>query len=54
MNGMLLVSDQSETPFGQAGALGTNYHGLDYPLFHMDIRENTKLRVAAFMASLAQ
>ena len=49
-NGMLYITDQSETRFGQAGTVGTNYHGLDYPIFHMDIRENAKLRVATYLA----
>ena len=49
-NGMLYITDLSDSPFGQAGTVGTNYHGLDYPIFHMDIRENAKLRVATYLA----
>jgi hypothetical protein len=30
---------------------GHNYHGLDYPLFAMDIRENAIARVAAYQAA---
>lgn len=29
----------------------TNYHLLDYPLFHMDIRENAILRVRTYLQS---
>jgi hypothetical protein len=28
---------------------GKNYHGLDYPLFHMDISENARARAAAYL-----
>jgi hypothetical protein len=49
-NGILYSSDQTETPFGANNPIGGNYHGLDYPIFHMDIRENAKLRVAAYLA----
>jgi hypothetical protein len=48
-NGFLFVQDQSKGAFGSA-ALGRNYHGLDYPLFAMDIRENARARVAAYLA----
>jgi len=50
-NGVLYITDQSDTPFGSAGGLfgAGNYHGLDYPVFHMDIRENARLRVAAYL-----
>ena len=35
----------------QGGSFGGgNFHGLDYPVFHMDIRENAKLRVQTFLA----
>jgi len=27
-----------------------NYHGLDYALFYMDVRENARRRVAAYLA----
>ena len=49
-NGSLFISDQSDTPFGEQGGSfgGGNYHGLDYPVFHMDIRQNAKLRAEAF------
>lgn len=46
-NGLLWVTDQSDNVIGQRGSLpgNGNYHGLDYPLFHMDIRANAELRV---------
>jgi hypothetical protein len=49
-NGFLFVKDQSGGPFGRGG-LGGNYHGLDYPLFAMDIRRNAQARVAAYLAA---
>ncbi|NND67035.1 MAG: DUF3089 domain-containing protein, partial [Halioglobus sp.] len=49
--GRLYVTDQSGTPFGEAGDFGGTYHGLDYPLFYMDLRENAKLRAAKFLAN---
>ena len=50
-DGALYITDQTGTPFGEQGGSfgGGNYHGLDYPVFHMDIRENAKLRVKAFL-----
>jgi hypothetical protein len=48
-NGFLIVADQTGTPFGKLDLGRKNYHGLDYPLFGMDIRENAKARVAAFL-----
>ena len=47
-NGFLTVADQSATLFAKMDLGGRNYHGLDYPLFAMDIRENAKARVAAY------
>ena len=49
-NGILTVADQSGGPFGKIDIGGKNYHGLDYPLFAMDIRENAKARVAAYLS----
>lgn len=50
-NGLLFVTDQSGTPFVSVPDLLSSYryHGIDYPLFHMDIRENVALRVRAFL-----
>jgi hypothetical protein len=51
-HGQLMVADQENTPFREFDMLGTgNYHGADYPLFHMDIRENAQTRIAAYMQS---
>lgn len=47
--GLLFASDQHGTPFARF-ALGDNYHGLDYPLFAMDIRANAIARVDAYLA----
>lgn len=50
-SGVLFVSDQSDNEFGiSAGFSGGNYHLMDYPLFHLDIRHNVEARVAAYMA----
>ena len=51
-NGVPYISDQTDTGFGEQGGSfgGGNYHGLDYPVFHMDIRENAKLRAQTFLA----
>ncbi len=46
--GILWAADQSKNPLGQLSLRG-NYHGLDYPLFHMDIRKNVAARVAAYL-----
>jgi len=47
--GFLYVADQWRGPFARraAGPDG-NYHGLDYPLFHMNIRQNVAARIAAY------
>jgi hypothetical protein len=53
--GSLHVTDQSETEFGQQPAVtGGNYHGLDYSLFYMDIRENAKMRVSAYLTKYGE
>jgi hypothetical protein len=49
-NGILYVADQTNGPFGRYSFLNKNYHGADYPLFHMDIRVNAEARVAAYMS----
>jgi DUF3089 family protein len=48
-DGFLTVADQAGGPFAKMDMGGKNYHGLDYPLFGMDIRENAKARVTAYM-----
>lgn len=52
-DGLLVVADETGSPFGAADFGGKNYHGLDYPLFHMDIRENARVRVAAYLQAAA-
>ncbi|MBS0470360.1 MAG: DUF3089 domain-containing protein [Proteobacteria bacterium] len=49
--GLLFAKDEHGTPFARA-ALGDNYHGLDYALFAMNIRENAQARVAAYLKAL--
>ena len=49
--GILFVTDLGDTVFGGATLGGGNYHLLDYPVFHMDIRENAQQRVAAYLAA---
>ena len=51
-SGILYVTDQSDTVLGASAAAlpGGSYHLLDYPLFHMDIRENVNLKVAEYLA----
>jgi hypothetical protein len=49
-NGILFVTDQSGTGFVLPDLLSPyRYHGIDYPLFHMDIRENVALRSRVFL-----
>lgn len=48
-NGFLTIADQTGTSFGKLDLGRRNYHGLDYPVFAMDIRENAKARVAAYL-----
>ncbi|HJW41894.1 MAG TPA: DUF3089 domain-containing protein, partial [Rhizomicrobium sp.] len=52
--GRLFVTDLSGTPLAKLDVGGRNYHGLDYPLFAMDIRENAQVRVAAYLAQQGQ
>lgn len=52
-DGLLTVADQSGTQFGSMDMGGKNYHGLDYALFAMNLRENAKARVAAATAGSA-
>jgi hypothetical protein len=54
-HGTLFVEEQREEPFvSYTLAPGKVYHGLDSPLFHMDIRENAKARVQAYLESKRQ
>ena len=49
-DGSLFAKDQAGTGFSAMGsdAMG-NYHGLDYALFYMNIRNNAELRAASFL-----
>jgi len=49
-DGVLTVADQSGGPFKRMDMGGKNYHGMDYALFAMNLRENAKARVAATLA----
>ena len=53
-NGALFASDQTGTRFQTFSGSGGNYHGLDYALFYMDIRENAKLKVSNYLNSLTE
>ncbi len=48
-SGFLYVADQANGVFSRFILPGKNYHGLDYPLFHMDIRKNVEERYKAFV-----
>ena len=50
-DGSLFARDQTGTGFAAMGSdeMGT-YHGLDYALFYMNIRNNAKLRVNRYLA----
>ena len=48
-DGILWVADQSGNLIGKLSIPRRNYHGLDYPLFHMDIRKNVAERVGAYL-----
>jgi hypothetical protein len=52
--GRLFVTDLTGTPFAKLDVGGRNYHGLDYPLFAMDIRENAQARIATSLAQQAR
>ncbi|MDC0030065.1 DUF3089 domain-containing protein [Pseudomonadota bacterium] len=53
-NGLLFASDQTGTRFQAFGGSSGNYHGLDYALFYMDIRENAKLKVKTYLDNISQ
>lgn len=49
-NGTLFVENQRKGPLSNGGQ-GGNYHGLDYNLFYMDIRDNAILRTRAWWSA---
>ena len=48
-DGILFASDQTGTRFQGFGGSNGNYHGLDFALFYMDIRENAVLKVKTYL-----
>jgi hypothetical protein len=52
--GRLFITDQSGTTFGEKGEFGGTYHGLDYPMFYMDIRNNAILRAITYIEQRAK
>jgi hypothetical protein len=46
--GLLIADDMRESPFKSLIMQQWNYHGLDYPLFHMDLRRNVQTRIEAY------
>ena len=53
-NGLLFASDQTGTKFQAFGGSKGNYHGLDYALFYMDIRENAIIKVKTYLDNISQ
>jgi pimeloyl-ACP methyl ester carboxylesterase len=53
-DGLLFVADQAGNAFGALSFEAKNYHGLDYPLFHMDVRENARARATAYLQTAVQ
>ena len=53
-NGILFASDQTGTRFQAFGGSVGNYHGLDYALFYMDIRENAILKVKTYLNNITK
>lgn len=52
--GALFASDQSGTRFQGFAGSKLNYHGLDFALFYLDIRENAKLKVKTYLKKYPQ
>jgi len=53
-DGVLYVTDLAKTEFDGIVPSGHNYHILDYPLFHMNIRSNAILRTNVYLQALSQ
>ena len=49
LSGLLFVEEQVDNQFSDYGR-DKNYHGLDYALFYMNIRENASQRVKTYLA----
>lgn len=51
-DGFLYVADQSGTEYEKLGKQPDKfYHGLDFPLFHMNIRDNVSVRIDSYFNS---
>jgi hypothetical protein len=50
-DGLLILDDMRQTPLARLIIQEWNYHGLDYPAFHMDLRENIRVRIEAYKAN---
>ena len=49
-DGALYVEDLSDTEYNELGSMkDKSYHGIDFPLFHMNIRQNVQLRVDRYL-----
>ena len=54
-DGSLFASTGGDERFNAMGEAMTNsYHGLDYALFYMNIRENAQLRARTFLKQINQ
>ena len=53
-NGILFASDQTGTRFQGFGGSQGNYHGLDFALFYMDIRENAILKAKTYLDNISK
>ena len=52
-DGRLYVADQSENEFFNTsigGGAEKSYHGLDFQLFHMNVRQNVQARIERYQA----
>ena len=50
---LIFASDQTVTRIQAFGGSLGHYHGLDYALFYMDIRENAKLKVQTYLDNIS-
>ena len=49
-DGTLYVRDLSDTEYSKLGSMkDKSYHGIDLPLFHMNIRQNVKVRIEHYL-----
>lgn len=51
--GMLYVADLANTEYAKLGSMSDkSYHGIDLPLFHLNIRQNVQLRIENYFSDL--